>query len=386
MTQRSVVRTLLGVLLAGAVSVHGMAQAAPAGRGAGAEVTFKVVTASERGTYIVLGRDLATYVAPDAGIALTALPSAGSSENIYRLRNEPGVKLALVQSDVYQAFVDQASNGHAEATNLIRPLRVVAPLYNEEIYFIARADSPLTHVHDIADARISVGAQGSGTALTAVTLYQALFHRPIPDRQVTFASNEDGLLKLLDRNSVDVVVVVGGQPMKLLADMKPEARALIKLLAFDPTHASSRDALETYYRATVRASSYPNLLEDDVPALAVKAFLVTYDYSYRSTVDALARFARSLCRNFPELQAHGHPKWKDVELTLPELGKGWTYYPATTRELRRCAAGTAQPPLQSSRPRCTQVEGVLGLCDGTAATPVPAPGSRPRSTLARGSR
>jgi TRAP transporter TAXI family solute receptor len=385
MSQRSIARVMLGLLVAGVVSAHGAAYAASAGRSPGTELPFKVVTASERGTYIVLGRDLATYVAPDAGIELTALPSAGSSENIYRLRNEPGVKLALVQSDVYQAFVDQANNGRAEATNLIRPLRVVAPLYNEEIYFIARADSPLAYVHDIADARISIGAQGSGTALTAVTLYQALFHRPIPDRQVTFASNEDALIKLLDGNTVDVVVVVGGQPMKLLADMKPEARALIKLLAFDQSHPSSREALETYYRATVRASSYPNLLDDDVPALAVKAFLVTYDYSYRSTVDALARFARSLCRNFPDLQAHGHPKWKDVELTLPDLGKGWTYYPATTRELRRCAAGTA-PPLRSSGPRCTQVEGVLGLCDGTAATTAPAPASRQRSTVARGGR
>ena len=380
----SIARILASTLLAAVVSAHAAAPSAPTAR---AELQFNVVTASERGTYIVLGRDLAKYVAPQAGIAMTALPSAGSSENIYRLRNEPGVKLALVQSDVYQAFVDQANAGRAEAANLIRPLRVVAPLYNEEIYFIARADAPMTYVHDIADARISVGAQGSGTALTAVTLYQALFHRPIPESQVTFASNEDGLLKLLDRRGVDVVVVVGGQPMKLLADMKPEARALIKLLAFDPGHPSSRNVLETYYDATVRATSYPNLLDDDLPALAVKAFLVTYDYSYRSTADALARFARSLCHNFPELQTRGHPKWKDVTLALPELGRGWTYYAPTTRELRRCASATA-PPAETSRAQCTQVEGVLGLCEGrpAAAAGGPARANRARSAVTRAGR
>ena len=385
MSRPSIARILASLFLAVVVSAH----AAPPARatpGARTDSQFNVVTASERGTYIVLGRDLATYVAPEAGIALTALPSAGSSENIYRLRNEPGVKLALVQSDVYQAFVDQANAGRTDAANLIRPLRVVVPLYNEEIYFIARADAPFAYVHDIADARISVGAQGSGTALTAVTLYQALFQRPIPDGQVTFASNEDGLLKLLDRNGVDVVVVVGGQPMKLLADMKPEARALIKLLAFDPTHPSSRNVLETYYRATVRASSYPNLLDDDLPALAVKAFLVTYDYSYRSTAEALGRFARSLCRNFPELQASGHPKWKDVTLTLPELGRGWTYYVPTARELRRCAAGRGSPA-EPSRSACTQVEGVLGLCEGASGAATPStPVGRSRSTMARGGR
>jgi TRAP transporter TAXI family solute receptor len=388
MSRSSIARLLAGVLLGAVVTVQAAAPAAPASQASRTESPFKVVTASERGTYIVLGRDLATYVAPEAGITLTAVPSAGSSENVYRLRHEPGVKLALVQSDVYQAFVDQANAGHAEAANLIRPLRVVAPLYNEEIYFIARADSPLAYVHDIADARISVGAQGSGTALTAVTLYQALFHRPIPERQATFASNEDALVKLLDRDGVDVVVVVGGQPMKLLADMKPEARALIKLLAFDPAHPSSRDALETYYSTTVRATSYPNLLDEDLPALAVKAFLVTYDYGYRSTMDAMARFARSMCHNFPVLQSRGHPKWKDVSLTLPDLGKGWSYYAPTARELRRCATGAgAVPAVQATRPRCTQVEGVLGLCDAApAASGAPAPTPRTRSAVARGGR
>ena len=35
---------------------------------------------------------------------------------------------------------------------IIRPLRVIVPLYNEEIYFIVRADSPLNFVHEIRDA------------------------------------------------------------------------------------------------------------------------------------------------------------------------------------------------------------------------------------------
>ena len=79
------------------------------------QVQYKIVTASERGTYIQIGRDLAKFVAPDADIELEVLPSAGSAENVQRLRYEPGVKFALVQSDVYQAFLDQADSGNAEA-------------------------------------------------------------------------------------------------------------------------------------------------------------------------------------------------------------------------------------------------------------------------------
>ena len=60
-------------------------------------------------------------------------------------------------------------------------------------------------------------------------------------------------------------------------------------------------------------------LSEDIPGLAVKAFLVTYDYSRGSTVSTLRKFARSLCENFPTLQASGHPKWREVNLALPAL-------------------------------------------------------------------
>ena len=324
-------------------------------------IHYKIVTASERGTYIVLGRDLAAYIAPDAKIELEALPSAGSSENVSRLRYEAGVKLALVQSDVYQAFLDQAAAGNKDAGDIIRPLRVVLPLYNEEIYFVARADSPLNYVHEIKDARINAGPLGSGTALTALTLYQSMFHTALPSATTTFLPNEDGLVKLTGDQSVDVVVIVGGQPMKLLADMKPEAKQLVKLLKFDRTQPASRDALKTYFPATIRAASYPNLLTEDLPGVAVKAFLVTYDYNLPSTVQYLGRFAKSLCQNFPTLQEKGHPKWKDVELSLPELGQGWSYYAPTAKQIRACGGGRPGRPLKS-RATCSQIETVLGLC------------------------
>ncbi|HEY2978082.1 MAG TPA: TAXI family TRAP transporter solute-binding subunit, partial [Burkholderiaceae bacterium] len=186
-----------------------------------AATPYKIVTASERGTYIQIGKDLAKFVAPQAQIELEALPSAGSAENIHRLRYEAGVKLALVQSDVYQAFINQGNAGDANAAAIIRPLRVIVPLYNEELYFIVRADSPLNFVHEIRDSKLNVGPLRSGTAMSATTLYRLMFERSVSDDQVSFLSNEDALVKLTGDKSIDVVVVVAGQPAKLLVDMKP---------------------------------------------------------------------------------------------------------------------------------------------------------------------
>jgi hypothetical protein len=335
------------------------------GSSAWAAVAYKIVTASERGTYIKIGRDLAEFVAPQAGIKLEALPSAGSAENVRRLRYEPGVKLALVQSDVYQSYLDIAATGHTDAASLIRPLRVVMPLYNEEIYFIVRADSELNYIHEIRNAKINAGESGSGTALTSATLYRLMFDGSMPHSATTFLSNEDALAKLVTDKSVDVVAVVAGQPAKLLVDMKPESRKLIKLLRFDASHPSSQAALKTYFPVTVRATSYPNLLAEDIPALAVKAFLVTYDFQLKDTERNLRKMAQSLCQNFSTLQDRGHPKWREVAFALPDLGRGWYYYGPTAREIRSCAitpVKVAVPAKLPAEKACTQQAMILGLC------------------------
>lgn len=326
---------------------------------------YKIVTASERGTYIKIGRDLAQFVAPLADINLDAVPSAGSAENVRRLRYEPGVKLALVQSDVYQSYIDIAAGGNATARTLIRPLRVIMPLYNEEIYFIVRADSERNFIHEIKNAKINAGEAGSGTALTSATLYRLMFGEPMPDASASYLANEEALAKLVTDKTIDVVAVVAGQPAKLLVDMKPESRQLIKLLKFDPNHPSSEAALKTYFPANVRASNYPNLLTTDLPGLAVKAFLVTYDFQLKDTETRLRHMARSLCQNFSTLQEKGHPKWREVELTLPDLGRGWFYYAPTAREIGACIAGQSKLGTRvKARPakQCSQQERILGLC------------------------
>lgn len=329
---------------------------------------YKIVTASKTGTYIEIGRDLAAWVAEPAGLELEVLESRGSAENVQRMRFEPGVKLALVQSDVYQAFLDEAKAGNAEAGNMILPLRLVMPLYDEEIYFVVRADSPLNAIHQIKDQRIGVGPLGSGTALTARTLYQLMFETPMPTTNRQYLSNEEALAKLTVDKSIDVAIIVAGQPAKLFSEMKPEARKYIKLLKFDDTVPESARAKKTYFPSTIRAENYATWLTADVPTLTVKAYLVTYDYGMKATVVNLVRFADSLCANFDALQAKGHPKWKQVRLELPTLGQGWRYFGPMEKRLRACIAGragmVARTPAKAvpTARVCTEQEVVLGIC------------------------
>ena len=189
-----------------------------------------------------------------------------------------------------------------------------------------------------------------------------MFNGPIPEANASYLSNEEALVKLIGDKTVDVVVVAAGQPAPLIANMKPEAQKYIKLLKFDPAHPSSKLPLTVYSYSTVNASSYPNLLKESFTTISVGAFLVTYDFNLDFTMNHLTRFARSLCQNFATLQAKGHPKWREVNLNLPTLGPGWTYYPPTTREIRACLGRTGtRSPVKPARP-CSAEERILGFC------------------------
>lgn len=362
---------MLKTLLAGWLALTLAALFAASSLAATPPARYKIVTGPERGTYIQIGQDLSKWVAQPAGIDLEVMPSKGSAENVQRMRYEPGVKLALVQSDVYQAYLDMANTGNADAGNAIRPLRLIMPLYDEEIHFLVRADSPLRTINEIKDKTISVGLIGSGTAQSATTLYRLMFGQPIPEQNVQHFSNEDALAALIVKK-IDVAVVVAGQPAKLFTDMNPDLLQQLRILRVDPSAPETARAQQAYFPATIRTSSYPNWLKEDVPTFTVKAFLVTYDYGLRDTVFHLNRFADSLCENFDNLQEHGHPKWKQVKLELPNLGKGWQYYPPVERRLRACIARRAQggsgAPQQAAtrkappRTNCTNQERLLLLC------------------------
>ncbi len=353
---RPLVRALSGAILAAALCMHSAVVLAAA--------QYKIVTADPKGTYYAIGNDLAKFVAPDAAIDLEVLATAGSAANLKHLRYDPGVKFAIIQADVYQAFVDRSATGNATARAIIAPLRVILPLYNTEIHYIVRADSPMNYLHEIENAKINGGIVGSGAALITQNLYRMMFNKPMPEANASYLSNQEALVNLIGDKSVDVVVVAAGQPAPLITNMKPEAQKYIKLLKFDPAHPTSKQPLTVYAQSIVRAASYPNLLKENFTTIAVGALLTTFNFEDNFTAAYLVRFARSLCQNFATLQAKGHPKWREVGFSFPQLGPGWAYYQPTMTEIKACAGRppqTAPPPKPAAQ--CKAEERILGLCN-----------------------
>ena len=92
---------------------------------------------------------------------------------------------------------------------------------------------------------------------------------------------------------IDVLVLVGGQPLKLLeANVPPN----LKLLKFDPTHGTSAKVLQDYRKADIQKSSYPslNIVDAGLPSLAVDSYLITANFAERRSQQVHHHFCRSV--------------------------------------------------------------------------------------------
>lgn len=333
---------------------------------------IRLLTGPQQTTQHRVGSELATRLGPAVDIPLTVVPTAGPADILQRMRDDAraggGLNLALLQADVAQLYLLTAQGGNREAAAWLAPLRVVAPLYNEELHFIVRSDSAFESVQDIRDARINVGPTAGGTALSVATLYRLLFDTPPAADKLSRLGHEQALAKLLTDRSIDVVAMLADQPAPLLANMKPEARRFVRLLKFDREHPASAIVSRVYGASALRAASYPNLLDQDVPALTVRLYLVVHGEPEGEDAQRLRRLAAAYCQAAPKLRSDGHPRWHDIAPGLPALVPGWHYSDRGTPELARCLgmAGNEIPDA------CLPLEHALGLCRANVTIVAPA--------------
>ncbi|HTY03827.1 MAG TPA: TAXI family TRAP transporter solute-binding subunit [Rhodocyclaceae bacterium] len=324
---------------------------------------MKFFTGPERSSQQLMASDFAAVVGARAGGALTVVPTAGPADVLQQLRDaaktSDGTNLATLQADVAYLYLLAALRGNAAVASWLAPLRVLAPLQTEELHFLVRRDSRFETLSDIRDARINVGPANGGSALSTVTLYRLLFDAAMSEDKVSRLSHEEALKRLLTDGSVEVVAMLGDQPMALVANMKPEARRFVRLLKFDPAATGGTTALSVYRAATLRQSSYPNLLDADLPALAVPIYLVAYDPKPSRDKTAPAQLMQAYCEALPQLKAQGRPQWQDVEPGLPQLAPGWHYAEMAAMEMVNCpgVVATEIPDV------CLPQERALGLCN-----------------------
>lgn len=282
-----------------------------------------VITGSERGTYYQFGLNLQALGKAN-GYNVTVHTSKGSVENIFAVYQRPGVPLGIVQSDVL-AFVNRVQTDQT-LKRIAKKIKLVFPLYNEEIHLLARRGA-VTSFDDLADKRVAIGREGSGTYLTTRLLFK--LSEVAPKEMVNIDTDE--ALAALKAGKIDAMFFVAGLPVRLLTEgvTAEDKFALVPI--------TNKDIAEFYPRATIPGNTYA-WQPEPVESVAVKAVLVSFDFR-KNDCENVGQFAQILSKNMDWLTKNGHPKWKAVNLETPL--KGWEQYDCVRKYVDRNPAARA---------------------------------------------
>ena len=271
-----------------------------------------MVTGSKTGTYIQFGNNIAE-IAKTVGLDILVKDSRGSIDNIRRMNSKENAALGIVQSDVL-GFLSRSES--SEMRQLAGRLRLIFPFYNEEVHLFA--NKSVQSFGDLQGKRVVVGEEGSGNWLTAINLLQLTGVKPGELLQIAPLPGVTAVLK----GEADAMFYVAGKPVSLFTKVgnlinKPEFAAMLANVHFVPLE--DPQMLHEYATARIGPADY-EWLEHETPTIAVKAVLMSFDFSGKQSAyfaqrcKQLAVLGQAIRANLDALRQTGHAKWKEVNL------------------------------------------------------------------------
>jgi len=260
-------RGLLGraVLAIAALTGGLLAGCAPGSDVADPPAELVIAAGEVSGVYYRYGLGLAdAFGAELPGTAVTAAVTSGSVDNIERLAaGDAEVAFALADTAAEAA----AGTGPFEAPV---PLRAIARLYTNSVHVVVAAGSPAERVADLAGLRVSVGAPGSGTEVTALRMLEVAGvagDRAAATQRLGVQESADALAA----GELDAFFWSGGLPTEGIQDLVDTMP--VRLLPTDDLLVGMRtDHGEYVVEQTIRASVYG--LAADVPGIGVPNLLL----------------------------------------------------------------------------------------------------------------
>ena len=237
----------------------------------------------------------------EQGVEVELIETAGSIDNL-RLLEEGAVDAALVQGGVAQA--EDAER-----------LRSVGGLFEEPLWVFVRADHPAQRFDDLRTARVSIGAEGSGTRVLSLELQRAYGAGWPPDAQLALGTTD--AQAALFAGEVDAVAFSASPTASYVQALlrAPEVR----LLPFERAEAIARreDGLSavTLIRGVVDIGE--DIPAADVPLVAAIAQLAVRRDTHPAIEAVLLDAARLIHADRSVFSRQGRfPSLADAELPV----------------------------------------------------------------------
>ena len=269
-----------------------------------------VISGSVTGTYARFAHQMSIVLNSDK-IRVLPILGKGSQQNIKDLLYVNGIDIAIVQSDVLDFYRDNQT-----IPNLENSIRYIGKLYNEEIHIVVQKG--VSNIKELEGELVSVGGSGSGTEMTALTLFKALGVTVEPLN----VSNQEAINQVKAGNLKAAVFVVG-KPGSIIQSIKPEDG-----LALLPIQLP-KSIQGAYFDSRFSSDDYPAVVDpgSTVSTIAVGAVLAVFNWRDGSArYQAMTEFCSNLLAGLPVLQSDEsfHPKWREVNLTTEV--PGWTRF------------------------------------------------------------
>lgn len=256
-----------------------------------------MTTGADNGLYYRFGQQLAKELLKEK-ISLEVLPSAGSLENIERLKQEN----ANVHVGILQGGVGQVS----ENPNI----SALASVFDEQVWIFYRKAAfkeGLTKMTQLKDKNISIGPQGSGTRDLGLKLLKLNQIDPQADKSSIqlkdFTASQS--LKALHTKELDAVMLVSG----------PQAPIVLEYLRSPDLAVMNFDQADAYavrlpfLKKVLVPRGVINLAEDlpkkDITILAAPAALVVHENIHPALITPLMRAMESSISQMGLLQKEG---------------------------------------------------------------------------------
>ncbi len=232
-----------------------------------AQSNISVATGGTGGTYYPLGGGIAelinTYV---DGYQAVAEATGASEENVALVfQGDSDIAFALADT-VVQAY---SGTGNFEGRE-INSLRAIGSLYPNAVHIVTLANSDVTSLEDLRGQRVSIGAPGSGTAISAEALLGAngisLDELSVQrlDFNETAAALRDGQL--------DAGFWSVGPPTASILDLATTRN--VRLVPLSEAEIAAAQELDPSYAPyTMGAGTYPGQ-DEDVLALSTPNVLI----------------------------------------------------------------------------------------------------------------
>ena len=227
-----------------------------------AERQYLLGTASPGGTYYPVGVALATLIKvllqEAHGVVLTAVPTAGSAENV-RLMRDGEIQFAILQGLV--AANARSGNGPLKESGPQESLRSLTALWPNVEQFVIRAEFAKTGtIDDLLETRgerIVLGDVNSGTLASSRTLLENLGAEIERDNELVYMGYGPAA-DALQGGEVAAIALPAGVPTKALTRLKSAMGENAVLLGFTADQARRADGGRGLWQAyEIPANTYP---------------------------------------------------------------------------------------------------------------------------------